>query len=103
VFVGTRVPFRNLIDYLERNHSLDEFLDSFPTVSREQAVAALEAAPRGGECPCAFCSMSNRPGSSRRTWSATTFVPSSRNHGQVSRTANCSLEQRPLGFGSGLL
>jgi len=44
VFVGTRVPFRNLIDYLERNHSLDEFLDSFPTVSRAQAVAALEAA-----------------------------------------------------------
>lgn len=44
VFVGTRVPFRNLIDYLERNHSLDEFLDSFPTVSREQVVAALEAA-----------------------------------------------------------
>jgi uncharacterized protein (DUF433 family) len=44
VFVGTRVPFRNLIDYLERNHSLDEFLDSFPTVSRQQAVAALETA-----------------------------------------------------------
>jgi len=44
VFVWTRVPFRNLIDYLERNHSLDEFLDAFPTVSREQAVAALEAA-----------------------------------------------------------
>jgi uncharacterized protein (DUF433 family) len=44
VFVGTRVPFRNLIDYLERNHSLDEFLDAFPTVSRQQAVAALEAA-----------------------------------------------------------
>ena len=44
VFIGTRVPFRNLIDYLERNHNLDEFLDSFPTVSRQQAVAALEAA-----------------------------------------------------------
>jgi uncharacterized protein (DUF433 family) len=44
VFVGTRVPFRNLIDYLARNHSLDEFLGAFPTVSREQAVAALEAA-----------------------------------------------------------
>lgn len=44
VFVGTRVPVRNLIDYLERNHSLDEFLDAFPTVSQEQAVAALEAA-----------------------------------------------------------
>jgi uncharacterized protein (DUF433 family) len=44
VFVGTRVPFRNLIDYLERDHSLDEFLDAFPTVSRAQALAALEAA-----------------------------------------------------------
>ena len=44
VFVDTRVPFRNLIDYFERNHSLDEFVDAFPTVSREQAVAALEAA-----------------------------------------------------------
>jgi len=44
VFVGTRVPFRNLIDYLERGHSLDDFLDEFPSVSREQAVAALETA-----------------------------------------------------------
>jgi uncharacterized protein (DUF433 family) len=44
VFVGTRVPFRNLIDYLERGHSLDEFLDEFPSVSREQAIAGLEAA-----------------------------------------------------------
>jgi uncharacterized protein (DUF433 family) len=44
VFVGTRVPLRNLIDYLERGYSLDEFLDSFPSVSKEQAVAALEAA-----------------------------------------------------------
>jgi len=44
VFIGTRVPLRNLIDYLEHGHSLDEFLDAFPTVSREQAVAALEAA-----------------------------------------------------------
>lgn len=44
VFVGTRVPLCNLIDYLERGHSLDEFLDAFPSVSREQAIAALEAA-----------------------------------------------------------
>jgi len=44
VFVGTRVPLRNLIDYLERGHGLYEFLDNFPSVSREQAVAALEAA-----------------------------------------------------------
>ena len=44
VFIGTRVPFRALIDYLEGGHSLDEFLSSFPTVRREQAVAALEEA-----------------------------------------------------------
>ena len=44
VFRGTRVPLRNLIDYLERGHSLDEFLDAFPSVSRERTVAALEAA-----------------------------------------------------------
>jgi uncharacterized protein (DUF433 family) len=44
VFVGTRVPVRNLFDYLERGHSLDEFLDAFPSVSRKQAIAALEAA-----------------------------------------------------------
>lgn len=44
VFVGTRVPLRNLIDYIEGGYSLDEFLDAFPSVTREQAVAALEAA-----------------------------------------------------------
>ena len=44
VFVGTRVPFRNLIDYLEGGYSLEEFLDAFPSVRREQAIAALEAA-----------------------------------------------------------
>jgi uncharacterized protein (DUF433 family) len=44
VFIGTRVPLRNLNDYLEGGYSLDEFLDAFPSVSRQQAVAALEAA-----------------------------------------------------------
>lgn len=44
VFRGTRVPFRTLIDYLEGGHTLAEFLDDFPTVTREQAVAALEEA-----------------------------------------------------------
>lgn len=44
VFVGTRVPVQALIDYIEGGHSLEEFLDSFPTVSRETAVAALEQA-----------------------------------------------------------
>ena len=42
VFVGTRVPLKNLLDYLEGGHSLDEFLDDFPGVGRAQAVAALE-------------------------------------------------------------
>ncbi|MDP9357283.1 MAG: DUF433 domain-containing protein [Chloroflexota bacterium] len=44
VFVGTRVPVRNLIDYLAAGDSLDEFLDAFPSVRRDQAVAALEYA-----------------------------------------------------------
>jgi uncharacterized protein (DUF433 family) len=44
VFVGTRVPVKTLVDYLEAGDRLDEFLDHFPSVSREQAVAALELA-----------------------------------------------------------
>ena len=44
VFVGTRVPLRSLIDFLEAGDTLDEFLDAFPSVSRELAVEALELA-----------------------------------------------------------
>lgn len=44
VFVGTRVPVKNLIDYLEGGDTLDTFLESFPSVTREQAIAALEIA-----------------------------------------------------------
>ncbi len=44
VFVGTRVPVRSLLDYLEAGDSLDTFLDHFPSVTREQAVAVLELA-----------------------------------------------------------
>jgi len=44
VFVDTRVPFQALLDYLEGGHTLDEFLDDFPSVSRELAVRALEQA-----------------------------------------------------------
>lgn len=40
-FRGTRVPLKNLIDFLEGGHSLDEFLRQFPTVTREMAVQAL--------------------------------------------------------------
>lgn len=42
VFAGTRVPVQTLVDCLEDGYSLDVFLDDFPTVSRDQAVAALE-------------------------------------------------------------
>jgi uncharacterized protein (DUF433 family) len=44
VFVGTRVPLKNLIDYLAAGDSLEKFLESFPSVTREQATAALELA-----------------------------------------------------------
>lgn len=44
VFTGTRVPLKNLFDYLEAGDSLEVFLDAFPSVTREQAVAALEMA-----------------------------------------------------------
>jgi uncharacterized protein (DUF433 family) len=44
VFVGTRVPVKNLIDYLEAGDTLNDFLKAFPAVSREQAIAALEVA-----------------------------------------------------------
>ena len=42
VFAGTRVPVETIIDYLAAGHSLDEFLDDFPTVRREQALELLE-------------------------------------------------------------
>lgn len=42
VFTGTRVPVKTLFDYLEKGHSLDEFLDDFPTVTRDYSVAILE-------------------------------------------------------------
>jgi len=43
-FRGTRVPFKNLIDYLEGGHPLAEFLRQFPSVTREMAIQALEEA-----------------------------------------------------------
>jgi uncharacterized protein (DUF433 family) len=44
VFVGTRVPVRSLFDYLEAGETLDEFLHQFPSVNRDQAIAALDLA-----------------------------------------------------------
>jgi uncharacterized protein (DUF433 family) len=43
VFVGTRVPLQNLIDYLEGGESIGDFLDGFPSVKREQVIAVIEA------------------------------------------------------------
>jgi uncharacterized protein (DUF433 family) len=44
VFAGTRVPVQTLIEYLEGGESIDDFLEGFPTVTREQIIAFLEAA-----------------------------------------------------------
>ncbi len=44
VFRGTRVPVKNLIDYLEGGHDIQEFLDDFPSVQKQQVIEALEAA-----------------------------------------------------------
>ena len=49
VFAGTRVPLYNLFDYLEAGDSLEKFLASFPSVTREQAIAALEIAKEAVE------------------------------------------------------
>lgn len=46
VFAGTRVPVQTLLDYLEDDQSLQEFLDDFPTVERDQAIAVLEQLKR---------------------------------------------------------
>ena len=53
VFAGTRVPVQSLIDYLEAGDSLDVFLEQFPSVSREHAVAVLELAKRALTAPAA--------------------------------------------------
>lgn len=46
VFAGTRVPIKNLFDYLEGGEGLDDFLEGFPPVTREQAIAVLEMAEK---------------------------------------------------------
>ncbi len=49
VFTGTRVPAQNLVDYLKAGHTLDDFLDGFPGVSREQATAYLDMTLRAAD------------------------------------------------------
>jgi uncharacterized protein (DUF433 family) len=46
VFAGTRVPIQTLLDYLKAGESIDDFLDGFPTVNREQVIALLEEAEK---------------------------------------------------------
>jgi uncharacterized protein (DUF433 family) len=53
VFAGTRVPVQSLLDYLEAGHPLDHFLEEFPSVSREHAIAVLELAKRALITPAA--------------------------------------------------
>ena len=44
VFTDTRVPIKNLFDYLKANHSLEDFLEDFPSVKKDQAIQVLEHA-----------------------------------------------------------
>ena len=46
VFIGTRVPVQTLLDYLKAGESIDDFLDGFPTVTKEQVIALLEVAEK---------------------------------------------------------
>ena len=57
-FTGTRVPVKNLFDYLEGSSSREDFLEDFPSVSRERAVAVLEVARESlvADAPVAACS-----------------------------------------------
>ena len=65
VFVGTRVPLATLLDYLEAGQPLSEFLEDFPTVTREQAVSALEQAKEATSRPCAPCLSTHAESSER--------------------------------------
>ena len=53
VFTGTRVPVHTLIEYFKAGHPLDQFLDDFPSVTREHAIAVLELAKRALITPAA--------------------------------------------------
>lgn len=66
VFANTRVPVQTLIDYLEEDGSLDEFLEDFPTVSREHAVAVLELAKEAASTSSPTASRPSRRPRKRR-------------------------------------
>jgi uncharacterized protein (DUF433 family) len=68
-FTGTRVPVKSLFEYLEGSSSLEEFLEDFPSVSRERAVAVLEAA-RSDSLPMRLLLDASVPGRLRRALSS---------------------------------
>jgi uncharacterized protein (DUF433 family) len=55
VFYGTRVPLQTLLDYLEAGESIDDFLEGFPSVTRERVIAFLEEAKDGLASTRALC------------------------------------------------
>jgi hypothetical protein len=90
VFVGTRVPLATLLDYLEAGQPLAEFLEDFPTVTREQEGSGSGAGQGGAPRQCASCVMSAFPGASNVNSSAMTREPSPRHVGRARPTATCS-------------
>jgi len=86
VFVDTRVPVQTLLEYLEAGDPLDEFLEDFPSVSREQAIAVLELAK---EMLVAPFLMNVYPGGSCESFRGTLSHTSSPKDGQAVGTATC--------------
>src|ERR1700733_12446248 len=91
VFAGTRIPVQTLLDYLEAGDSIDDFLEGFPSMTREQVIAFLEEAKErvieaasGG-----FCSTSASIGAWHAISPGTQSKPPGRWAGPPSRTENC--------------
>ena len=96
VFVGTRVPLRNLFDYLECGHDIDEFLDAFPLgVSRANNRGSRKR-ERGLDGRCACSSMKQLPRQLAREFGGQMSVPFSNRVGLDLRMVNCfaSLQNR---------
>src|SRR5690349_24012745 len=77
VFRGTRVPVKTLFDYLENGESLDDFLEGFPTVSRELAIQVLEESKelRLARVRCGFCWTSALTNVSDSCWPGASAKP----------------------------
>ena len=89
VFVGTRVPVRTLLDYLEGGDSLKEFLEDFPSVTRGQAVAAARTSQADPGVSCESCLTSACRAACGGSFMAMMPTPSPRWALQAKRTASC--------------